>query len=337
MNAKERVMRVVSHQKPDRMPCFGANSTVTYDQMEKVKAFWPEGHEKAETMAKQAMAAYTVLGFDAVRVPFSQIFEAEALGCKMKPGRAVDGSEGIPGLQHPPPYTLDDTPELPADFLSRGKIPELLKAVKIIKKELGDEVAIVAGIIGPFTIAGSLLDTVPILKATFKAPEKIVPFLDVAGKAGTALAKALIDAGADIISCEDMTASPELMAPKTYGEYELEYQRRQFEAIPVPKILHICGNVDAIVEWMGQTGADILSIEPKADVRLAREKCGPDVILMGGVDTATTLFMGSTDAVKDGCEKSIADGVQILAPGCSVAPATPLENLLTMVEVAKGH
>lgn len=336
MNAKERVMAVINHQKPDRMPCFGANSTVTYDQMEKVNAYWPEGHFEGEAMAKQALAAYSVLGFDAVRVPFCQTFEATALGCKRKPGK-VRELEGFPGIDHPPPYTLDDSPQFPADFLSRGYIPELIKAVQILKKEVGDEVPIVAGIIGPFTIAGSLLDSVPLLKATFKAPHKIRPFLDVGEKAGTALAKALVDAGADIIVCEDMTASPELIAPKTYKEFELEYQRKQFEAISVPTILHICGNVDAIVEWMGQTGANILSLEPKASAKLARDKCGPDVILMGGVDTATTLFMKDADTVKRGCEETIADGIQILAPGCAVAPSTPTENLLAMVEVAKAH
>jgi [methyl-Co(III) methanol-specific corrinoid protein]:coenzyme M methyltransferase len=305
--------------------------------MEKMQAFWPEGHEKGETMAKQAMAAHTVVGFDAVRIPFSQTFEAEALGCKIKPGRGVDGNEGIPGIDHPPPFKLDDTPVLPDDYLFRGKIPELLKAVRILKEELRDEVPIVAGIIGPFTIAGALIDTVPLLKATIKTPEKIRPFLDLGEQAGTALAKALIDAGADIISCEDMTASPSLIAPETYRDYELEYQSRQFGAISVPKILHICGNVDLIVEWMGQTGADIISLEPKASARLAREKCGPDVILMGGVDTPTTLFLKDADTVKQGCEASISDGIQILAPGCAVAPGTSLENLLAMVEVAKAH
>lgn len=336
MNAKERVMAVINHQKPDRMPCFGANSTVTYEQMEKVGAYWPEGHNEGEAMAKQALAAYTVLGFDAVRVPYCQTFEAVALGCTRKPGK-VREFEGFPGIEHPPLYKLDDTPVFPDDFLSRGYIPELIKAVEILKKELGDEVPIVAGIIGPFTIAGSLLDSVPLLKATFKAPEKIRPFLDVGEKAGTMLAKALVDAGADIISCEDMTASPELIHPKTYREFELQYQRRQFAAIPVPTILHICGNVDSIVEWMGQTGANILSLEPKASAKLAREKCGSDIILMGGVDTATTLFMKDADTVKQGCEETIADGIQILAPGCAVAPGTPTENLLAMVEVAKAH
>jgi [methyl-Co(III) methanol-specific corrinoid protein]:coenzyme M methyltransferase len=331
MNSRERVMSVIGHQKPDRMPCFGANSTVTYEQMEKVKAFWPEGHEKAEAMAKQALAAYTVVGFDAVRVPFCQTFEAEALGCRVKPG----GAEGIPGIEHPPPYKLGDTPVFPSDFLSRGRIPELLKAVQILKKEVGNEAIVVGGIIGPFTIAGSLIDTVPLLKATFKSPDKIRPFLEVAEMAGSALAKALVDAGADMISCEDMTASPELIAPKTYRDIELEYQTRVFESISVPKILHICGNVDSIVEWMGRTGAAILSLEPKADPELARKKCGPDIILMGGVDTATTLFMKDAQTVRAGCEESVEKGIQILAPGCAVAPGTPLENLLAMVEVAK--
>ena len=333
MNAKERVMRVLNHQEPDRMPCFAANATVTYDQMEKVQAFWPEAHENGEAMARQALAAYTELGFDAVRVPFCQTFEAEALGCKLKPG----GSDGIPGIDFPPPYNIDDTPVFPDDFLSRGRIPQLLKAVRILKEQVKDAVPIVAGIIGPFTIAGALLEPVPLLKASVKTPEKMQPFLEVGEKAGTTLAKALVDAGADIIACEDMSASPALIAPNTYKDYELAYQKKQFDAISVPKILHICGNVDGIVEWMGQTGADILSLEPKASAKLAREKCGSDIVLMGGADTVSTLFLKDPDTVEKECRKVIADGIQILAPGCAVAPATPLENLLAMVEVAKTH
>ena len=48
MNPKERIISLLNHEKPDRMPCFGACSTVTFDQMEMVQAFWPESHEKGE-------------------------------------------------------------------------------------------------------------------------------------------------------------------------------------------------------------------------------------------------------------------------------------------------
>jgi len=249
----------------------------------------------------------------------------------------MDGKEGIPGIDEPPIYSLDDTPEFPDDFLTRGHIPELIKSVEIIKAKINGKAAIVAGIVGPFTITGFLIGAIPFLKATKKTPEKLYPFLEVAEKAGTTLAKALIDAGADIISCEDMTASPSLIMPKSYHEIELEYQKRQFEAILVPKILHICGKVDMIVEWMGKTGADILSLEPKADLYVARERCGPDVVLMGGVDVAETLLLKDPEAVIKECIASINQGIQILAPGCAVAPDTPTENLKAMVEVAERN
>ena len=333
MDARERVMRVLNHQEADRIPCFAANSTATYDQMEKVQAFWPEAHENGETMANLALSAYSVLGFDAVRVPFCQTFEAEALGCKLKHG----GSDGIPGIEFPPPYIIDDIPQFPSDFLSRGRIPELLKAVRTLKKLVSDKVPVIAGITGPFSIAGALLETVPLLKASAKTPEKMRPFLEVAEKAGTTLAKALIDEGADIIACEDMSASPALIAPDTYRDYEQVYQKKQFDAISVPKILHICGNVDSIVEWMGQTGADILSLEPKSSYKFAREKCGQDIVLMGGVDTVTSLYLKDSGSVKKECRTAIMDGIQILAPGCAVAPGTHMENLLAMVEVASSN
>jgi [methyl-Co(III) methanol-specific corrinoid protein]:coenzyme M methyltransferase len=91
------------------------------------------------------------------------------------------------------------------------------------------------------------------------------------------------------------------------------------------------------VALMAKTGADILSIEPQTNASHAREKCGGDTILMGGVDTADTLLMKDAETVKKACERSIADGIQILAPGCAVSPGTPTKNLLAMVEVARRH
>ena len=77
-------------------------------------------------MAKLAMAAHTILGFDAVRVPFCQTFEAHALGCMIKPGRGVGGVEGVPGIDHPPPYKLDEpSAETPCSCLSPHFFPQV--------------------------------------------------------------------------------------------------------------------------------------------------------------------------------------------------------------------
>jgi [methyl-Co(III) methanol-specific corrinoid protein]:coenzyme M methyltransferase len=228
-------------------------------------------------------------------------------------------------------------PVLPDDFLQRGRIPQLIEAVRILKREVGDQVAVIGGIIGPFTIAGAMLDAVPILKASFKEPDKLHPFLEVAEKAGTALGKALIEAGADLICVEDMQASPDLIAPRTYRDLELEYQRRQVQALDVPVILHICGNVDKIVEYMAETGVEALSLEPKSDVDVARRKAPATTIIIGGVDAATTLFMKTPEDVKEAAREQIEMGLDILAPGCAIAPGTPTENLLAMTEVSQEY
>ena len=59
--------------------------------------------------------------------------------------------------------------------------------------------------------------------------------------------------------------------------------------------------------------------------------------MMGGADSSTTLYFKSPAEIKAECESMIADGIQILAPGCAVAPGTPLENLLALTEVARAH
>ena len=69
---------------------------------------------------------------------------------------------------------------------------------------------------------------------------------------------------------------------------------------------------------------------------LAREVCDPEIILMGGADVAEVLYMKDPETVRRECQKCIDDGIQILAPGCAVAPATSTDNMLAMVEAAQG-
>jgi [methyl-Co(III) methanol-specific corrinoid protein]:coenzyme M methyltransferase len=47
--------------------------------------------------------------------------------------------------------------------------------------------------------------------------------------------------------------------------------------------------------------------------------------------------MQDVETVNQVAGQSIAEGIQILAPGCSVAPGSPTENLKALVEVAEAH
>ena len=46
--------------------------------------------------------------------------------------------------------------------------------------------------------------------------------------------------------------------------------------------------------------------------------------------------MKDPETVRRECQKCIDDGIQILAPGCAVAPGTSTENMLAMAEAARA-
>jgi [methyl-Co(III) methanol-specific corrinoid protein]:coenzyme M methyltransferase len=334
MTGKERLLAALEGRETDRPSVFSANQTGTYSQMDATGAEWPEAHQQAEPMARLALGAWSVLGLDAVRVPYCQTVEAEALGSTVK----YMGREGIPRIdQHA--YKLDDEPSYPDDFLSRGRVPELLEAVRIMKREVGDEVAVMGNIVGPFSIVANLVGITDVLKRSYKKPESLTPFLEVAEEAGTQLALAFQEAGADIIVIEDMMASIDVISPDIYRKVAQPIEKKQIERLAgLPTILHICGALNPIMADVADTGATAISMDPKVDAVDARRiLAGYDrpIPMIGGVDTTVTLFEGTAEDVKRDVRKALDEGYAIIAPGCSVPPSTTDENLKAMVEAAE--
>ncbi len=327
MNRRERILRTLRRETVDRPPVFCVNSTATKQQTETLHVKWPLFHQKSEEMAKMAHGAHTILTFDAVRLPFCQTIEAEALGCEViYRGFIPRTGEAI--------YQVDDSPEFPEDFLRRGRIPELLEAVQLLKRQVEGEALVLGGVVGPLTLVRALLDSIPLLTTSLRAPEKIIPFLEIGKRASVQLSSALFKAGADVIVIEDMTASPDLINPKTYKEIVFEYHKQIIETLSAPVILHVCGDVTLIAEAMVRTEANALSIDPKAETHLMRKKVGDQMPLIGGVDT-TSLIDSKPREIKEICLKALKDGIDILAPGCAIPPNTPLENLQAMVQAAE--
>lgn len=334
MTSRERVLAALRGEKTDCMPVICVNQHATYEQMEKLGAGWPDAHNNAEKMAALAAGGYSVLGLDAVRVPYCQTFEAEALGATVKDG----GKQNLPSISEHP-YKIGDEPVLPADFLERGRIPELIKAVKILKATLGDKVVIMGGIVGPFSIATSLLGITDMLKACFKKPDTIRPYIEFSEKAGTILANALIEAGADVIVVEDMMASLDMISPKIFRELAVPYQKIQIEKIKAPTIIHICGKLDALMVDIARTGTTAISVEHTVNVPEALEKFKAENInvpIIGAIDPVKTLFQGTPEAIKNEVLNAYRDGIGLVSPGCAVPPATTAANIKAMVEAARN-
>ncbi len=331
-DAKAIFMAAVQGEIKDRAAVGCVNQTATYAQMDATGARWPEANYDAEVMSKLALGAADILGWDAVRVPFCQTIEEEALGCSLKPG----DDKNLPSIaEHA--FNPKDTPNptFPEDFMQRGRVQMLIKAVELTKKAVGDSRAIIGGVIGPFTIVSELIGIKACLRCVLKSQDALTPYLEVATKAATELANALVKAGADVICIEDMMASVDMISPTNYKTLALPWEQKMIKDIDAPVILHICGKVDMIVEGMIDSGAAGLSFEPKTDIEAVKKAVaasGKKVGLIGGIDTIEDLFHGDADMVKNSTKKALADGYHIIAPGCSVPPATSTEKLKAMMD-----
>ncbi len=83
---------------------------------------------------------------------------------------------------------------------------------------------------------------------------------------------------------------------------------------------------------MVRTGANGISLDQCMDMRMAKGKLGGGTALIGNIDPVGTLWLEGPEEVDRAVINCLADGVDIIAPGCGLAPRTPLKNIRAMVQ-----
>jgi len=329
MTLKERLLNALEGKKVDKVPVCSVTQTGIVELMDEVGAPWPEAHSDAGLMAKLAIANHELSGLEAVRVPYCLTVLAQAMGCEVNMGT----KNRQPSVTaHPYPKDLEGL-KMPDNLLGTGRIPAVLEAIKIIRDKVGPDVPVIGGMEGPVTLASDLSSVKSFMKWSLKKPELFEQILDFATEATVAYANAMVEAGADIISVADPVASPDLMSPDTY-KTELEPRLQKFSgSVNSVTVLHICGNVNPILNYMADCGFEGLSVEEKiGSVKKAKEVLGTRARLVGNISSPFTLLPGPVDKIKAEAKQVLADGVDVLAPGCGIAPMTPLANIKAMVE-----
>ncbi|WP_332881887.1 uroporphyrinogen decarboxylase family protein [Methanosarcina horonobensis] len=53
---------------------------------------------------------------------------------------------------------------------------------------------------------------------------------------------------------------------------------------------------------------------------------------MGNLSSSGIILNGTCEEIKEEAQKCLRDGIDILAPGCGIAPKTPTRNIKALVE-----
>ncbi|MHC1605550.1 MAG: methylcobamide:CoM methyltransferase MtaA [Candidatus Methanofastidiosia archaeon] len=335
MTPKERLINTIKGKNVDKTPVLSVTQTGTKDIMDLAGVYWPEAHFDSLQMASLAFQAHTSIGFEAVRVPFCLTVLLEALGCRILQGKTTRQ----PSIaSHPYNSQQPLTPKPITDnILKEGRVPIVCDAVKILSKRCGKELPIIAGAEGPVTVASDLLEITTFMKWSIKKRDAVCEYLNYGAKAVVKYANALLDAGADVFALLDPVASPELMNPKDFKELILPVYQKMSSQIKGKVILHICGDVTMILPYLKETGFDAVSIEEKTDMKEAKKILGDKIRVVGNVATATTLFNGTPKQAYDESIIALKKGTDVLAPGCGLAPLSPLENCEAMIEAREDY
>ncbi|MBZ0155014.1 MAG: MtaA/CmuA family methyltransferase [Alphaproteobacteria bacterium] len=332
---RERVLRLFRKEEIDRVPVFSGMGNVTVHGLKESSIPFSEVHTDPKLMAATSSSTYRLFGLECAVVPYDIAVEAEILGCTMNTYSHRDG------ILYP---TIKDKIvkgpadiKIPGNLAEKGRLPVITEAIRILKKEIGEEVAVGTYVLGPFLLAGQVMDLEGLLKQAFKNAETVNEVLGLFADLIIAVADVYRNAGADYITIREMGASTDVLSPRMFRSLVKPHLDRIMAGIPMHKVLHICGNTNPIVGDMANAKGDAISVEKKTEVSKARQLLGKDALIFGNLDTYQILCLGSPEDVEKEVLRALEDGVSAVWPGCDLWPEIPAENMRIMVETVKAN
>ncbi len=323
MTSRERVMAALRREPVDRTPVCNPTSVATVELMDVADAPFPDANRKPELMARLAATSYTELGFDSIMPVFSIIQESSALGCKIQ----WEQKDNWPTVKmREPIFTKHEDIVVPPDFLMHPDCQCVIQAIKILRKEYGNEVAIIGKTMGPWSLGYHCFGVEPFLLLSLDDPGKTKLCLEKLKKATIEFGLAQIEAGADALTLPDH-ATGDLVSGDYYARYLKDLHIEFAERLRVPLILHICGRTVDRMGFIAETGMAAFHYDSKNDPAESMAVVNNRIALVGNVNNPETLFSKGPEEVRAEVWKNLDAGVQLVGPECAIPLQTSLENL----------
>ena len=330
LSPRQRFLNALFGRKVDRAPVANPNTIVTLELQERANAFFPDAHSNPEIMARLAAAGHTICGYDVVFPVFGAgTQEAAALGVPVEWGD-VHNLPAIAGFIWKEP----DDIRIPDDFLEKQPIKTVIEAIRMLREQFGEKVAVIGKVYGPWSMAYHTFGVQQFLLDTLIDQKKVESILYRLKEIPLMFAKAQIEAGADALNiCDHITG--DLINPKAYPQFLLEIHQELSRKIPCPLILHCCGNTLDRVEYFNMNGMECYNFESKNDAVEMRAKSTQ--VLLGNISTDQTLYNGTKEDVKREVFYALDAGVEIIGPGCATPVNGKLSNVIAIRESVEEY
>ncbi|MGC9963898.1 MAG: uroporphyrinogen decarboxylase family protein [Syntrophobacteraceae bacterium] len=335
MRSSDRVKAAINFEPTDRLPVIAqifAHTAVIAG--ETIQEYVSSGRRLAECQIK-ALERY---GCDAIFAVMDVNVETEALGSELVyrlndypyvQSHAFTRSTNLEAVSTPDPYTA-------------GRMPEILKALGIMRREVGDEVLVVGCVLGPMTLATQLVGMETALYLAIDDPDGFEKLLDFATSVIIRFGTAQIEAGAHSPLVFDPSASMAVIPASFFREFELPRLTQIISAFQSAGAsagwLHIAGPLTPVLPVLEQTGANIFNfdycVDPNEVLSLKPQLC-----FNGNIKSLDFEIAEPEDIFNESLRLKDLFSVKggfVLSSGCEIPPGSKPENIEAMVAATRN-
>jgi uroporphyrinogen decarboxylase len=336
LNRKELFLRACRGEAVPRLPVWmmrqAGRYLPEYREVRAKRAFL-EVCKTPDLALEVSMQPFRRLGVDAVIVFSDILIPAEAMGLKLELGDA--------GPNLPEPVRSESDIEKLRIFDPETETGFLMEAIRRIVREVGPTVPVLGFAGAPWTLACYMVEGrtkegfATVKSLLYHHPDAFEALLCKIAQATVAYLKAQISAGAAAVQLFDTWCGELSLAD--YETYALPAVREIITQIAgeVPVIYYTKAS-HHLLPAIARSGADVLSVDWRINLREAREALGPRFALQGNVDPA--VLFGPPEKIRRVTLDTAAalGGVgHILNLGHGILQGTPVENAQLFIETGK--
>lgn len=287
---------------------------------------------QAQAMALIARETPTLAGISFMDLSV----EAEAFGAQV---RFTDSE--VPVVIGQLASDEDEANELEVPDLTAGRALLYVDAVRKAKALITDK-PLLAGMIGPYSLAGRLCDVTEVMYLCYDEPDAVHTVLDKAAQYLIRYGQAMKEAGADGIMMAEPLAG--ILSPDMAAEFSVPYVKRIIEALQdddFAVLYHNCGNaVPAMLEAIYEQGAAAYHFGNAVDMAQIMARTPVDLLVMGNIDPAGQFTNGTaesiTAATRELMEKCGHYANFVPSSGCDIPAHAKWDNINAFFKAIEG-
>lgn len=253
--------------------------------------------------------------------------EAEAFGA-----HTVYAAEEVPTIIGKLIDSQEDADALKIPEVGAGRTGVCIDAIRKARNLISDR-PVFANCIGPFSLAGRLMNVNDILLSCYTDPEVVHTVLEKATQFIISYASALKEAGANGCIIAEPLAG--LLSPDLMTEFSTNYIRRIVDALQDKHfifIYHNCGSyINQLVDQMLETGCRAYHFGESADMPMMLEKIPGNYLVFGNLSPSKKFNHATPEETRLATLRLLRECTDhnnfVISSGCDLPPCTDLDNI----------